>query len=65
MRVHSSAPRAGAPRFRLIRAAVLAALALTLSGCAYNPIQVQDAHVNARCTEELNQYQRRADLVPN
>jgi LemA protein len=38
---------------------------LTLSGCGYNTFQSQDEQVNASWAEVLNQYQRRADLVPN
>lgn len=38
---------------------------LGLSGCGYNAIQRQDEAVNAAWSEVLNQYQRRADLVPN
>jgi LemA protein len=38
---------------------------LTLSGCGYNTIQSNDEDVNAKWGEVLNQYQRRADLVPN
>lgn len=36
-----------------------------LSGCGYNTIQVQDEAVTAAWSEVVNQYQRRADLVPN
>ena len=43
--------------------AVLALLAL--SGCGYNTIQSADEQVKAAWSEVLNQYQRRADLVPN
>jgi len=45
----------------------LAALwvALALGGCGYNEIQRLDEQVNASWSEVLNQYQRRADLVPN
>ena len=43
---------------------VLAASAL-LSGCGYNDIQSQDEEVKAAWSEVVNQYQRRADLVPN
>jgi len=47
-------------------ATLLAALALLLlSGCGYNTIQQQDEQVKAAWSEVLNQYQRRADLVPN
>ena len=38
---------------------------LTLSGCGYNTIQTTDENVAASWSEVLNQYQRRADLVPN
>lgn len=38
---------------------------LILSGCGYNTLQSQDEAVNAAWSEVLNQYQRRADLVPN
>ena len=43
--------------------AMLAALAL--SGCGYNEIQSKDEQVKAAWSEVLNQYQRRADLIPN
>jgi len=43
--------------------AVLAALAL--SGCGYNEIQRKDEGVTAAWSEVVNQYQRRADLIPN
>jgi LemA protein len=43
--------------------AVLAALAL--AGCGYNDLQRQDEGIKAAWSEVLNQYQRRADLVPN
>jgi LemA protein len=44
-------------------AATLAAL--LLSGCGYNEIQSKDEQVKAAWSEVLNQYQRRADLIPN
>ena len=45
---------------------VLAALAtLGLSGCGYNAIQTNDEQVKSAWSEVVNQYQRRADLVPN
>jgi LemA protein len=47
----------------------MAALALTatlaLSGCGYNQFQKLDEEVKASWAEVLNQYQRRADLIPN
>ena len=47
---------------RLIIAALLAS---SLTGCGYNALQAQDETVSAAWSEVLNQYQRRADLVPN
>ena len=38
---------------------------LVLSGCGYNTMQSQDEQIKAAWAEVLNQYQRRADLVPN
>jgi LemA protein len=38
---------------------------LSLSGCGYNTFQTTDEKVKAAWAEVLNQYQRRADLVPN
>ncbi len=38
---------------------------LTFSGCGYNTLQSQDEAVKAAWSEVLNQYKRRADLVPN
>ena len=43
---------------------VVLAVAL-LSGCGYNSLQSQDEGIKAAWSEVLNQYQRRADLVPN
>ncbi|SEQ41362.1 LemA protein [Solimonas aquatica] len=39
--------------------------ATLLSGCGYNSLQSQDEQIKASWAEVLNQYQRRADLVPN
>ncbi|MFZ9667065.1 MAG: LemA family protein [Steroidobacteraceae bacterium] len=38
---------------------------LGLSGCGYNTIQTQDEAIKASWSEVVNQYQRRADLIPN
>ncbi len=46
-------------------AVALMAMALSMSGCGYNRIQVTDEEVTSGWAEVLNQYQRRADLVPN
>ena len=40
-------------------------LAVTLSGCGYNTFQATDEQIKASWAEVLNQYQRRADLIPN
>ncbi|MGA7951874.1 MAG: LemA family protein [Thiobacillaceae bacterium] len=40
-------------------------LMLGLSGCGYNTLQTTDEQIKASWSEVLNQYQRRADLVPN
>ena len=45
--------------------AVSLVAALTLSGCGYNDFQTKDEQVKAAWGEVLNQYQRRADLIPN
>ena len=50
-------------RMRLL--AVLALAVTLLSGCGYNQIQINDEAVNAAWSEVLNQYKRRADLIPN
>ena len=42
-----------------------ALVALSLSGCGYNDLQRQDEQIKAAWSEVINQYQRRADLVPN
>ena len=43
----------------------LLSLSLSLSGCGYNSLQGQDEDVKAAWSEVQNQYQRRADLIPN
>lgn len=48
-----------------IRIAVIVMLAALFTGCGYNTLQQQDEQVKAAWSEVLNQYQRRADLVPN
>jgi LemA protein len=49
---------------KLLTAFVLMAT-LALSGCGYNTFQSQDEQVKSSWSEVINQYQRRADLVPN
>jgi LemA protein len=50
---------------RTLAALLAAAAVLTLSGCGYNDLQRQDEGIKAAWSEVVNQYQRRADLVPN
>jgi LemA protein len=47
----------------MLLAAVLAAT--LLSGCGYNQFQSKDEATKAAWAEVVNQYQRRADLIPN
>jgi LemA protein len=49
---------------RALKFALMGAV-LLLSGCGYNTLQRQDEGVKSAWSEVLNQYQRRADLVPN
>ncbi|MDD2686341.1 MAG: LemA family protein [Gallionella sp.] len=50
---------------RKLMTSMLLLLTLALSGCGYNAFQAGDEQVKASWAEVLNQYQRRADLVPN
>ena len=50
---------------KLWRAFVLMRLAMTLAGCGINTIPTYDEQVKAAWAQVQNQYQRRADLVPN
>jgi LemA protein len=52
-------------RSRWQSALLAVAAALTLSGCGYNDFQRLDEQVKAAWSEVLNQFQRRADLIPN
>jgi LemA protein len=52
-------------RIALPRFVLLGLLATLLSGCGYNQIQQKDEAVKAGWSEVLNQYKRRADLIPN
>jgi len=49
---------------RFLMMATMAATVL-LSGCGYNTLQSSDEQIKAGWAEVVNQYQRRADLVPN
>ncbi|MFI4914025.1 MAG: LemA family protein [Steroidobacterales bacterium] len=50
---------------RSLKYSVIGVVVLLLTGCGYNRIQSQDEAVKAAWSEVVNQYQRRADLVPN
>jgi LemA protein len=50
---------------RLFSIALTILLASVLSGCGYNKLNAGDEKVAAAWSEVLNQYQRRADLIPN
>jgi len=50
---------------RKLLTALTVTAALTLTGCGYNNFQTTDEQVKASWAEVINQYQRRADLVPN
>jgi LemA protein len=50
---------------RIWTVALAAAALLGLSGCGYNTLQGKDESVKAAWSEVVNQYQRRADLIPN
>lgn len=50
---------------RKLWATLAALVTLSLSGCGYNTLQINDEQITSSWSEVLNQYQRRADLVPN
>jgi LemA protein len=50
---------------RKLALCVAAFAGLLLSGCGYNKMQSQDEQIKAAWAEVLNQYQRRAELIPN
>jgi LemA protein len=54
-----------APARRLAGTLAMLVAVLALSGCGYNNFQNLDEQVRAAWSEVLNQYQRRADLIPN
>jgi LemA protein len=55
----------GGMQMRVAGLIAVLASSLMLSGCGYNTLQVQDEQVKSAWSEVLNQYQRRADLIPN
>lgn len=50
---------------RALFMAAVVVLSTALTGCGYNTIQSSDESVKSSWSEVLNQYQRRADLIPN
>ena len=62
-----SGPLAAAPAtfLRRVAGSLLAVCSLGLAGCGYNDIQGADEGTKSAWSEVLNQYQRRADLIPN
>ena len=50
---------------RALRVALIVVASGLLSACGYNTLQVQDEQVKSAWSEVVNQYQRRADLIPN
>ena len=50
---------------RKLWTALAALTLLSLSGCGYNTLQRNDEQIKSSWSEIVNQYQRRADLVPN
>ncbi|MDP1897073.1 MAG: LemA family protein [Sulfurimicrobium sp.] len=50
---------------KLLSSLMILVAILSLQGCGYNALQSTDEQIKASWAEVLNQYQRRADLVPN
>ena len=50
---------------RNLWAALAALVTLSLAGCGYNTLQSNDQQIKASWSEVVNEYQRRADLIPN
>ena len=53
------------PMEKILLAALLGFALLVLGGCGVNNIPSYDESANATWSEVLNQYQRRAELIPN
>jgi LemA protein len=54
-----------AMKSRFFNLVIVSLLGLLLTGCGYNDFQRLDEQTKSAWSEVLNQYQRRADLVPN
>ena len=63
MRMRTISYRGG--NMRTLRVMIAMAIVSVLTGCGYNTIVTQEQTVSAAWSEVLNQYQRRADLIPN
>jgi LemA protein len=63
--VHNSFANSFARLSAILAVIFTLGLSLSLSGCGYNTLQTNDEQIKASWSEVLNQYQRRADLVPN
>ena len=50
---------------RILKVTTVLVASLFLSACGYNTLQVQDEEVKSAWSEVVNQYQLRADLIPN
>ena len=50
---------------KLLLSLIVVVVGANLAGCGYNKLQNQDEAVKAAWSEVVNQYQRRADLIPN
>jgi LemA protein len=50
---------------RFVRYTIVAVVALVLAGCGINNVPTYEENMKAKWSEVLNQYQRRADLIPN
>jgi LemA protein len=62
---HALAETSGEAHMGIRQILLLSLAAILLGGCGYNSIQSKDEAVTAAWSEVVNQYQRRADLVPN
>jgi LemA protein len=60
--LHCNISRGG---FSMWRTLAVIVLMTPLAGCGYNTFQTQDEQIKASWAEVVNQYQRRADLIPN
>jgi LemA protein len=62
---HSAVAAVRRPRFPVLAPALAVLLGLLLSGCGINNIPTYEEQAKAKWSEVQNQYQRRAELIPN